>query len=234
LRRVLRAKDLDELLGFAPAFAARPAPEIDALKLDIQGKEPDEVRALIVRRLGQPVREVGSGFRIEQWDVDGGVLTFHELVGPWFDRDGVRTRLIRTNNPAAIALLGDYEVSAMPDEPGGTGYGLGDLSLSTGSRYTFTLGDKSLESASGQRGNFFILHPNGFTEIKYAGPVTADTRLEDLSDGTVVAIVTFVARDRQSRQVYRALSYRTSMNLQLEGENLPPFRVAKSWVNFWR
>jgi hypothetical protein len=97
------------------AQGAHKTPNIESLTQEVQGKGPEEVRALIVRRFGPPAREVGSGLQIEQWDVDGGTLTFHPLQGPSFNKSGVLTRLIRTTNPAALCLFGSYEMDTEPE-----------------------------------------------------------------------------------------------------------------------
>lgn len=43
----------------------------------LQGKSSDEIRTAIIDRFGPPTRNVGSGLRIDQWEIAGGVLTFH-------------------------------------------------------------------------------------------------------------------------------------------------------------
>jgi hypothetical protein len=208
-------------------------PNVETLKAEIQGKKPDEVRALIIRRFGPPAREVGSGFQIEQWDVDGGVLTFHPLTGPTFSKGGVQTRLIRTTNRAELCLFGSYEMTTLPEGPNGMEYWLGDVSLATDSRYRFTDSGNNLDHRDGQRDNFFMLHPHGSAQVNYASGVSPKTRLEDLPDGSLVATVRFTAPDRRSSAVYRIVAYRTSMSLVFEGEALP-FRMEKEWVNYWR
>src|SRR4051812_974958 len=95
---------------FPLTSAAQRTPGIDALIPLLEGKDASQVRALIVRQFGPPAREIGSGFQIEQWDVDGGVLTFHSLLGPTFQKQGVFTRLIRTHNPTSVCLFGNYEM----------------------------------------------------------------------------------------------------------------------------
>src|SRR5438874_5189760 len=88
---------------------------IEALTGEIQGRERDGVRAVILRRFGPANRNVGSGFRIEQWDIDGGVLTFNPATGPFFTKDAVSRQLLRTNNPVASCLFGSYEMTTLPD-----------------------------------------------------------------------------------------------------------------------
>ncbi len=71
----------------------------------LQGKSPDDIHTAIVDRVGPPTRHVGSGLRIDQWEIVGGVLTFHPLQGPSFTKDKVLTRLLTTNNPFADCLF---------------------------------------------------------------------------------------------------------------------------------
>jgi hypothetical protein len=209
------------------------APIIEVLIWQAQGKQPDEVRALFAERLGPPDRNVGSGIRIEQWDVDGGVLTFHPVTGPTFDRAGVQSRLIRTNNPAARCLFGSYEMVTLPMGPNETRFWLGNVALSTDSSYSFTDSLQNLEQRTAQHDNFFMLYPEGAIEAQYASGVTAETRLEDLPDGSPVAIVTFRTNDRRLSVKYRLLAYRTSMSLAFEIEK-SSFRLFKGWVNYWQ
>jgi hypothetical protein len=214
------------------SFAApQSAPNIEALIPEVQGKSPSEVRALIVRRLGPPARDVGSGFQIEQWDVDGGVLTFHSVVGPDFQKDGVRTRLIHTNNPVALCLFGSYEMVTYPERRNGLSYWLGDVLLST-DRFKYTDSHDNLDHRDRQRSNFFMLHPNGEIQVKYSSGVTPETKLEDLPDGNPVATVTFLSADRRFRETYRIVTNRTSMSLALEGKEMQ-FRLTRAWVSYW-
>jgi hypothetical protein len=100
----------------APKLSDAPKP-IRELSASIQGKRPDDVRTAIIERLGPPQRDIGSGYRIEQWDTSGGVLTFHPVTGPTFSDPKTKTyfRLIRTSNPAAGNLLDSYEMTTLPD-----------------------------------------------------------------------------------------------------------------------
>jgi hypothetical protein len=204
---------------------------LDALRAEIQGKQPDEVRTLIIRRFGPPARTVGSGFRIEQWDVEGGVLTFHPASGPSFDKGREGTWLMHTNNPVGLCLFGGYQMLNKPEAPDGMQYYLGDLSMTWDSTYIFL--DSKAFPERRQTNSFFTLHPTGRVEIKYAPRITGDTRLEDVPDGSLVATLTFVAAQSQSTKVYRIVADHTERRLRFAGEDLP-FEMDKSWVNFWR
>jgi len=201
--------------AFAFVVDLQNAPNIEALLPELQGQSPEEVRALIIRRLGPPTRDVGSGLQIEQWDVDGGVLTFHPLTGPTFEKNREVIHLISTDNPAALCLFGSYEMVTRPEGRYGMKYWLGDVSLSA-DRYTYTDSRNFLEHRDKQGNNFFMLHPNGMVQVKYSSGVTPETRLEDLRDGSLVAIVT----------------NRTSMFLAFEGKEMQ-FQMEKDWENYW-
>jgi hypothetical protein len=199
----------------------------------VQGKPPAEVHALVVSRLGPPTRTIGSGLQIEQWDVDGGVLTFHPLTGPTFDKGGRRTWLMRTSNPAAECLLGRYEMVTLAEAPHGTGYWLGNVSLTADGQYTYTDSEQNREHRAGQRSNFFLLHPKGSFEVIYLSGVTPETRLEEVPDGTAIATVRFVAQDRRSGTAHRIVASPTRRLLAFEGKAMS-FRMYKGWVNYWR
>jgi hypothetical protein len=207
--------------------------DLAALKAEIQGKQPDEVRALIIGRFGPPARTFGSGFRIETWDVGGGVLMFHPASGPSFDEGGQSVWLMRTNNPAGLCLYGHYEMAIKPEPPSRMAYSLGDLYMTWDSSYIFTVSRASSEHRQGQAKNFFPLHPTGRVEVKYAPGVTAETRLEDLPDGSLVATLKFVAGLSGSSEQYRVIANRTERKLRFAGEGMP-FEMEKGWVNYWR
>lgn len=211
--------------------AAQGGPEIDSLTREMQGKTPDQIRALIVQRFGAPARDVGSGLQIEQWDVAGGVLTFHPIQGPTFEKDGVRTRLLRTTNPAALCLFGSYEMVTQPEGPYGLRYYLGNIVLSA-DRYRFIDSRSNEDHRKQQANNFFMLHPEGLARVKYSPGVTPATRLEDLPDNSSVGTVSFVTPDGRQRKTYRIVANRTSMSLSLEGKE-EAFQVTKGWVNYW-
>jgi len=206
---------------------------LDGLEAEIQGKQPDEVRELMVRRLGPPARILGSGFRIEEWDVDAGILTFHPAVGPSFEKGGKRVWLMHTVNPAGLCLYGHYQMTANPEPPYGMKYYLGDLYVAWDSSYIFSFHPARTEDRKSQADNFFVLHRRGRVEVKYASGVTVETRLEDVPDGALIATLTFVARPPRSVMVYRILADHTGRMLRFAGEPMP-FELDKGWVNYWR
>jgi len=211
------------------SLSAQLGPGVDSLQKEIQSKSPTEVRNLIIARFGPPTREVGSGLQIEQWDVDGGVLTFHPLTGATFKKAGVVTRLIHTNNPVGLCLFGNYEMTTLP-AANGTRYWLGNVVLSN-ETYAFNDSRDNLDHRQNQAKNFFMLHPKGRVLVRYSESVTATTRLEDLPQGTTVARVTFVAG--QFKQTYRIITNPTEMSLAFEADGAP-FLLGRAWVDYWR
>ena len=62
-----------------------------------------EVRAAIIQRFGNAPRNVGSGVRIEVWQLPEGSLRFHPDVGPTFLDSKTKRQfwLLRTSNSVA-------------------------------------------------------------------------------------------------------------------------------------
>jgi hypothetical protein len=212
-----------------------PVYDVEALTRDIQGKEPDEVRSIIVRRFGPPARDIGSGLRIEQWDVAGGVLTFHPLSGPDFAKDGVSTRLIRTTNLAEDCLFGSYEMMTLPDVANhGARYWLGNVTLSVDGRYRYEDSGQNSAHREDQGDNFFMLYPGGTARVEYADGVAPRTRLEDVATDMRIATVTFTAQDGRTSRAYDIVAYRSRMLLTVESAEPMPFQMHKYWVNYWQ
>jgi hypothetical protein len=211
---------------------AQDTAHIDALIPQLQGKSPKQVRDVIVGQFGAPTRDIGSGFQIEQWDIDGGVLTFHSLQGPTFLKNGVVTHLIRTNNPVDLCLFGNYEMVTAPEGQYGTKYWLGNVSF-TANHYYYTDSHDNLDHRQKQTNNFFMLHPKGLVQVEYPSGVTPQVRLEDLPNDSLVATVTFTDPDRRFSKTYRIVTNRTSMSLAFEGDGIQ-FQMARGWVNYWR
>ena len=232
-------------LPFVFASAARAqAPKIsDApqsireLSSVIQGKRPDDARAEIIKRLGKPHRDVGSGVRIEQWDLPEGVLTFHPGTGPAFAdaKAGKIIRLVQTSNPAGSNILTGYEMTTTPDPKNhGTRFWLGNLEFGRGASYRFTDSGQHSGKRDGQAGNFFMLHPAGTVEIRYDAPVTADTLLETLAGGTVVAHLIFTSADRAGRATFSIRSSERDRTLAFGADTPLPFAMNAGWKNHWR
>jgi hypothetical protein len=229
--------------GSTPAATATTEDEAAALQLlapRLQGKHPDAMRPIIIETFGNADRNVGSGLRIEQWDVAGGVLTFHPLGGPTFEKEGAITRLIRTTNLAKDCVFGEYSISTLPDpENYGNQYGLGGLSISTDGRYRYVDSSQTFLEHVVQPEALFIRHPQGSVTVAYLENVTGETRLEDLPQGTAIAVITLTSADRGSdrgsKEAYRVIAHPSVMRLSLEGEDgrPTPFSAYKGWPRSW-
>jgi hypothetical protein len=204
--------------------------EIDALTEQMQGKQRDEAFALIVDYFGQPTRNIGSGLSIPQWDICGGVLTFHPLSGPRFTIDDTTKWLIRTANSVVACVFGHYDMSTLADN-WRTTYSLGSISLSAEGHYTYTASFPQSPPRTGQGQNFFIRHPQGSAAVVYAPDITSQTLLENLPDWTVIANVTFVASNGDT-QTYFVIVDSDKRRLLLESAEPILFRLSKGWVNF--
>ena len=174
--------------------AMKDAPEeIRALARELQGKEPDEMRETIIRRVGNRGRDVGFGLCIEQWDLAGGTLTLHPITGPVFERDGMSYRLMQTRDPAGKCLLGSYEIATLP-RPGthGSCFWFGNMTLSPDGRYHYrdqwTVPKRTLRSRRQP------LHglPRRDVQSRIRPRCDRGDALEDLADGTRIATITFV------------------------------------------
>jgi hypothetical protein len=218
----------------ASDISGAPKP-IQDLAAGIKGKSPQEVRAEIIRRLGPPQRDVGSGLRIEQWDASGGVLTFHPTEGAFFSvtSETKKTfRLIQTTNAVRDCILQSYEMTTLPID--GTRYWLGNVKFAEDMTYRFT----DSRQHSGQRGaqgeNFFLLHPEGKVEVHYLPPVTADTLLESVAEGTAIARLAFTSADGKHQATFSITSSERSRSLDFSAEKPLSFLMDTSWKSSWR
>jgi hypothetical protein len=208
---------------------------IESLTEEIQGKSPDEVVAVLLARLGPPPRDIPSGARIEKWDVEGGVLTFHSIDGVTFEKAGTRTRLIRTNNPVETCLFGSYEMLApRPEGPYQMSYWLGNVVLQSDSHYRYKDAGQYRDQRSSQASNFFLRHAEGFVQVEYAPGISPRTRLEDMADGALVARATFKATDGKAIKAYRIVTRNETMRLEFESDEPMTFQLWTGWANKWR
>ena len=204
----------------APDVSAAPK-AVQDLAAEIRGKSPDETRAAIIARLGPAKRNVGSGFRIEQWDLPGGVLTFHPRTGPTFAerKTGKNFHLVRTKNPAGTNILAGYEMTTVPDPKNhGNCFWIGNLSFGPGPAYRFVDSGQNTSFRDAQGQNFFMLHPAGTVEIRYVAPTTADTLLESLAEGATVAHLIFTSADKKDHATFSITSSERSRRLVFGAE----------------
>ena len=145
------------------------------------------------------------------------------------------TRLMQTNNLVDDCLFGRYEMTTLPDPANhGTRYWLGNLTLSTDGGYHYRDSGQNLAHRMDQDKNFFVLYPEGKALVEYAVGITGHTRLEEISDGTQIATVTFSANDGPATQAFEIITSRTSMYLRVESTGPIAFQLGKGWVNYWR
>jgi hypothetical protein len=109
---------------------------IQDLAKAIDGKNRGQIQGIILDKYG-PSRHTGSGVDIEVWDVAGGNLMLHPLVGPSFTpTGGKRIWLLTTTNRALPNILGSFEMSSLPD-PKGMQNWLGEVRLRSDRTYRF-------------------------------------------------------------------------------------------------
>lgn len=232
------------LLRIALPVARAQAPDISnapkaiqELSASIQGKRPDEVRAAIIERLGPAQRDVGSGYRIEQWDTADGVLTFHPATGPTFADPKTKAyfRLLRTSNPAAANILQSYEMMTLPDPTNhGTKCWLGNVKFRPNATYQFTHSGQFPEQRAAQTENFFMLHPTGTVEVRYVAPITSATLLESVAEGTTIAHLVFSSADHKHQATFSITSSERARRLVFGSDKPLTFYMDTSWKSFWR
>ncbi|MBV9656848.1 MAG: hypothetical protein JO295_01940 [Verrucomicrobia bacterium] len=220
----------------APEIADAPK-AIQHLAAVIQGKPPDDVRAEIIRQFGHAQRNVGSGFRIEQWDVFGGVLTFHPATGPTFSDPKANRyfRLLRTSNPIGANILDGYEMTTLPDpKPDGTRFWLGNLKFGSDGTYRFIDSRQHPNHRAEQRDNFFMLYPAGTVKVRYVHPVSSDTPLESLPEDTVVAHLNFTSADHKHQATFSITSSERARRLTFGADTPLSFYMDGWWKSFWQ
>lgn len=223
------------LLAQVPQLTGAPEP-IQKLAADLQGKPAQEVREEIITRFGPAQRNIGSGFRIEQWDLSEGVLTFHPIVGPSFkDQAGKLFRLMRTTNPVGKNILDSYEMTTLPDPDNyGNRFWLGNVKFGADGSYLFVDSKQHAEHRTNQRGNFFIEHPEGTVAVRYPEGITADTLLESLPEDTMVARLEFLSADGKNKATFSIKSSERARTLTFSAESPLSFAMDTSWQNYWQ
>jgi len=224
-----------QLTSRAQAPDISDAPKaIQTLSASIQGKSSAEVRTAIIERLGPAQRDIGSGLRIEQWDTSDGVLTFNPSSGPIFSDPKAKKvfRLLRTANPVRACLLKSYEMTTLPSN--GTRVWLGNVEFTEDMTYRFTDSGQHPNQRGAQTENFFLLHPTGKVEARYIPPITPDTLLESLAEGTTVAHLTFTSADAKHQATFSITSSERSRRLDFSADKPLSFLMDTSWRSFWK
>ncbi len=200
----------------------------------LQGKSPEDVRTAIEHRFGPPARDIGSGLRIDQWDVADGILTYHPLQGPFFTKHQTVTRLLRTNNPVAECLFGDYEMTTPPDRTNhGRRFWIGNLTITPGGNYLFKDSGTNLSHRIEQEDNFLMNHPAGIASVEYASDINEQTLLENVPDRERVATISFRSSNGMSSETYNIVTSRTAMTLSFARDDGISFDMYKGWINYW-
>lgn len=225
------------LLLCSAADAGELPKAIQELAASIQGKSREAVRAAIIERFGATQRNVGSGVRIEEWSLPEGVLRFHPGIGPTFldSRTHRHFWLLRTSNPAASNILQSYEMVTLADPTNhGSQYWLGDIGFGSDSTYRFIDSGQHLDHRAAQTENFFILHPSGTVEVRYVGSTTADTPLESVKEGDVVAHLVFTSDDHEHTATFFITSSERKRRLIFGADKPLSFYMDTGWQNYWR
>jgi hypothetical protein len=200
---------------------------LQSLAKEIQGKPGDDIERTITNRFGSG-RDVGSGVRIELWQIDPGVLTYSMgLVS--FRVRGETVWLTRTINKAMPTFMSGIFEMYTPPEPQ-MKYWLGNLSLTPESGFKFVDSGQNLDHRARQTGNFFMKHPTGRFKVQFAPNCSSDTVLERLSDRTILCTVTFLAEDGSAHTIYDVVAYPSERRLAFSLKNRPPnFSMEKGW-----
>ena len=207
-------------------------PSIERLRSDVRGKAPGEVHALLLQRFGKPSRELGSGLRLPEWDVEGGVLSYSPLAGVFFD--GVQ--LIETHNRVAENLKGTWEVTSLPDpKAGGTRTWIGTIELSPNGTYRTTLAPSGRWFGTGFE--LFDKYPSGTYSVTYAPGVRGELLLETLNSKQVVVRLELRPSGGQDERVTAEVVAQPSVKqlewTPLKGAPAPRAICSKDWEHRW-
>ena len=195
----------------------------------MQGKTSEEVLALIEKTFGPPVRNVGSGLSIPQWDFDGGVLTFHPLCGPTFaPKSGGRIWLINTHNRLGSNLLSGYEMATKPDRSG-MRYWIGNIEINRDGTYAFFDAEVPTDHKARRRKCFFTEHRHGNVSVTYPPGFGANTLLESTKEKGLVATLHFTSVG--DKQAYDIINDPVDRMLSLVSTD---FEMDRGWENYWR
>lgn len=217
-----------------PAAAALPA-DIERLKQDIAGKSPGEVLKIITDRFGEQSRDVGSGVRIPEWDIAGGTLTYHPHTGVFWAAKGDVQPLVTTHNPAGETIFRGYEMVTLPHKKfNGTRFWLGNVTFAPDGTYAFTDSESNKGQREDQGENYFLLHPAGKYESKYAPGVTAETLLETLPPGATVAHLTLTSADGKTTAGFVLKNNPANMAVEFAGKDAGMFHLRTHWANYWK
>ena len=124
-------------------------------------------------------------------------------------------------------------MSTLPN-PGNHGtYGLGTVCLFENGRYLSTDRFGNSMHTPDREQNYFICHPRGSADIRYATGITAQTRLESLPESALIATVVCSTADGEANQTYSIILDLAARRLHFHSEAPMTFQLWKGWVNYW-
>lgn len=187
-----------------------------------------EAIKIIISMYGKPIKFVGSGFLIPQWNINGGILTCHPDYGVVFSKndfslfDDDVIYLIDTENKVEENVIGSYIMwTASMD------LGLGWLELRADRSYKFK--DNGLKEQ--ENNNFFINHLTGSFTIEYLNGIKANDLLENMKKGTNIAKLNFISGSN-SETFYLGLKGRILIFKSIDNQQIA-FEMYKSWEKFY-
>ncbi len=205
---------------------------VKQLASSLKGKGPAEAGKVIHKALGEPARMVGSGVRIEQWDVAGGSVTYNPIAGVSFVAGGKSVSLIETHNRIDQNVIDSYEMTTPPTR--GTRYWMGNLELRKDGSYQFTDSHQNLDERKSSGPCFFVTHPTGRYELRISQNLEGSPLLENVPAGSEVCKLKFTPSDGGKSMTYTVTSDPVTRRLAFGGPNAVAFRMDRGWSNVWK
>ena len=191
-----------------------------------------EAIGIIIEMYGKPNRFLGSGISIAQWDIDGGFLYCHPFFGVSFtknddDFDDIDAiYFINTENKVEENIIGTYTMVSLESNVKPAQYWYGYLELGKNGKYFFK-DEIWEEERTKQRNNFFHNNPKGTYTIEYLNTIKADSILEKMQKGTMLAKIRFISGNK-NEILYFSIKGRT-----IECKGATPFRLYKFWEHYY-
>ncbi len=222
------------VLGGGKEKPARLPAKVALLQSHIQGMSGEETHLLTYVVLGLPARNVGSGVSIEQWDIDGGVFTFHQFLGPTYrDADGKITWLIFTRNELAANILDRFEVTSLGEQDPykkGNRFWLGNIRLNSSGHYEYKDRGSTYKEKKVFPRHFFEDHQKGTFHIVYSKGIKPTDALENIPDDTEVCKIRFISG--RTEKTFGIVTSRSDRRLRFSSEG-QVFEAAKGWNEYW-
>lgn len=197
-------------------------------------KNREEAYKLTIDFLGKPVQKVGSGFRIEQWDLDGGILTFHQTLGPTFrDTSGSITWLVTTRNELKANLHNRFEIYSLHEQDphkNGNIYWLGNIELFPDGKFAYRDSGRLREYKNTFPKHFFEDHLTENFNIDYSEGISSTDVLEEIPDDKEVCKITF--RSGEGSKTFNIVTSRSARMLRFDSKN-QVFRMQRGWNTYW-